>query len=397
MGLQATAQEKYMPLETIFSYTFSDAKIYDDTLFVACENGLYAYSLKTENPKWEVYGFDGMNIRNFVKSDQKIMAVCHQQDDIARLSLLLSYDKGSSYTNINASIGFSDSQVGGGKQLSIHQALDSPDHVFIILPVASENPMASYSGQVLESADFGNQWSVKASKVPANSKIVFASDPNHAMVYGQYDAVDCVCPYLLETKDAFQTITNVAFDVAETVQSFCFTSIACNPINSQHLLAATFEGIVKSEDGGRSWHHTLSWQSQGNQKVLYDPSSAQRAYAFSEEMADWNLYETTVFRTSDGGNTWETIFHNIISGKPDYMMLHDNRLYLTSTMIDYGDGIRSSGFYSIPTDGSATSISHMTEGLHHSSAEAYDLQGRRLTGTSSKGIYIRNGKKYINF
>ena len=159
----------------------------------------------------------------------------------------------------------------------------------------------------------------------------------------------------------------------------------------------TFEGIVKSEDGGRSWHHTLSWQSQGNQKVLYDPSSAQRAYAFSEEMADWNLYETTVFRTSDGGNTWETIFHNIISGKPDYMMLHDNRLYLTSTMIDYGDGIRSSGFYSIPTDGSATSISHMTEGLHHSSAEAYDLQGRRLTGTSSKGIYIRNGKKYINF
>ena len=39
------------------------------------------------------------------------------------------------------------------------------------------------------------------------------------------------------------------------------------------------------------------------------------------------------------------------------------------------------------------SISQVTETQQHDAI--YDLQGRQLTSTPQKGIYIRNGKKYV--
>ena len=64
IGLNMMAQEKLLPSCPYYCHV---AKIYDDTLFAASEKGLYAYPLRKENPKWEIYGFEGIEVANFVK------------------------------------------------------------------------------------------------------------------------------------------------------------------------------------------------------------------------------------------------------------------------------------------------------------------------------------------
>ena len=66
------AQETDLFLNKGYNY---DMKVYDDTLFVASENGVFALSLKEGIRAWKPYAFDGMDITTFVKSGQKMIAV----------------------------------------------------------------------------------------------------------------------------------------------------------------------------------------------------------------------------------------------------------------------------------------------------------------------------------
>lgn len=402
MGLQATAQEKYMPLETRFNH---DAKIYDDTLFMATEKGLYAYPLEADNPSWEVYGFDGMEIGSFVKSGSKIFAtrfVAQVVEDrpfyhpyIGTVSLLFSTDGGKTYTDATPDDmvtydDYASSSLGG--LVNFLQRPDNLDYISIVYAVNTRDILSyDYDGKVVESADFGTHWNAKPQRVPLRSRFVLTSDPrNEVLLYGLKNDPASFSSYIAETKDNFQTLTNVSFNI--DINS-AFMSIVRCPTNSHALLGATFTGVAKSEDGGLSWKHTLRWRSQGYQKVLYDPSDPQVAYAFCQEMSDWNIYQITVYRSSDGGNTWGQIFMKIVYGTPTYMMLHEGKLYFVCNDYDYpGD------FFSIPAGAPATSVRHLTEDSQPSTNRVYDLGGRPAnTSLTNKGIYIRNGKKYINF
>ena len=59
----------------------------------------------------------------------------------------------------------------------------------------------------------------------------------------------------------------------------------------------------------------------------------------------------------------------------------------------YDDG--ESAFSNTVTLGSTTGIETVVNGQHTVLGETYDLNGRHITGTPQRGIYIRNGKKFV--
>ncbi len=59
-------------------------------------------------------------------------------------------------------------------------------------------------------------------------------------------------------------------------------------------------GIVKSADGGKAWETVAKWD--GQRSVLMPVGQTQVAYAAQERSHE-------VWRTSDGGRTWQSIFH----------------------------------------------------------------------------------------
>ena len=59
----------------------------------------------------------------------------------------------------------------------------------------------------------------------------------------------------------------------------------------------------------------------------------------------------------------------------------------------YDDG--ESAFSNTVTLGSTTGIETVVNGQHTIAGETYDLNGRHITGTPQRGIYIRNGKKFV--
>jgi photosystem II stability/assembly factor-like uncharacterized protein len=100
-----------------------------------------------------------------------------------------------------------------------------------------------------------------------------------------------------------------------------------NPRNSINL----GEGIYKTLDGGKSWKRMGLEKTRNIHRILVDPLNPQTVYAG----AIGNLYaehpERGVFKTTDGGETWNRILHtNDTSGVADMIMdpSNPNKLFV---------------------------------------------------------------------
>ena len=74
-----------------------------------------------------------------------------------------------------------------------------------------------------------------------------------------------------------------------------------------------------------------------------------------------------------------------------------NALECANEMYESGDFERSYPGWALPYSGAAepTSVRSITTATTKPSSEIYDLQGRRLSATPQKGVYIQNGKKKL--
>ena len=97
----ATQAQTEIPLSQGYNY---DARIDDDTLFVATDNGIYAYALDKPDAAWKQYAFGGMKILNFCKLGKKIMADYYPQQPQGeyKQALLLLEDYGKTSTDISS-------------------------------------------------------------------------------------------------------------------------------------------------------------------------------------------------------------------------------------------------------------------------------------------------------
>lgn len=122
-----------------------------------------------------------------------------------------------------------------------------------------------------------------------------------------------------------------------------------NPRNSVNLGA----GIYKSLDGGITWKCMGLEKTKNIHRVIIDPSNPNVVYVGAIGNPFANHPERGVFKTVDGGQTWDKIlFTNESSGVGDMVMdpSNPNKLFVNMwehhrTSYDFKSGGKGSGFY----------------------------------------------------
>ena len=354
IGVAAVAQVKTFSLNHGFNH---DAKVYDDTLFVACNNGLYAYPLKVESGTWKVYAFENHIVYNFVKSGSHLLAVTNENEVAGRKqSLLRSDDYGRTFSDVTPSEALVQEVYDDydAKIIQLFQRPNDPNGLFIGYPKEPDNSSSVFhSSALMESSDFGLHWEKKNSAPPCNGKMAFSfNDAAHMLVCGLTPNVHCSCPYIIETMDDFQNLTNVPYDIVDdddqviyhhpdysmgATSGIIFHQIVFSPSSSQTLLAATTTGIAKSDDGGKTWMHTLIENAPGHYyiyigvgKVCYDQTNPQTVYAVRNH-EDKGQYGYSLYLSQDGGGSWQKTYTSQVSSKASWireLLVYNDQLIL---------------------------------------------------------------------
>lgn len=95
-------------------------------------------------------------------------------------------------------------------------------------------------------------------------------------------------------------------------------------------------GIYKSLDGGRSWKSMGLENTRHIHRVVIDPTNPNTVYAAAIGSPWGNHPERGVYKTTDGGNTWNLILHtNTSSGAADLIMDPTNPNKLIAAMWEH--------------------------------------------------------------
>lgn len=105
-----------------------------------------------------------------------------------------------------------------------------------------------------------------------------------------------------------------------------------NPRNSQ----TSGNGVYKSLDGGKSWIHLGLENSRNIHRIIIDPRNSDVVYVGVQGSAFGDSEERGVFKTTDGGKTWEKILYvNERTGIADLVMDPSNPNKLFAAMWEF--------------------------------------------------------------
>ncbi|HEX9660094.1 MAG TPA: glycosyl hydrolase, partial [Rhodothermales bacterium] len=105
-----------------------------------------------------------------------------------------------------------------------------------------------------------------------------------------------------------------------------------NPRNSQ----TGGTGLYKSIDGGRTWTHLGLAESRAIHRIILHPDNPMRAWAGVQGPAWGESEERGVFRTDDGGSTWEKVLYvNERTGIADLVVDPSNPNKLIAAMWEF--------------------------------------------------------------
>lgn len=130
-----------------------------------------------------------------------------------------------------------------------------------------------------------------------------------------------------------------------------------NPRNSQN----SGNGVYKSLDGGKSWLHLGLENSRNIHRIIIDPRNSDVVYVGAQGSAFGDSEERGVFKTTDGGKSWQKILYvNERTGIADLVMDPSNPNKLFAAMWEFRrepwfftSGGKGSGLY-VTFDGGKT-------------------------------------------
>src|SRR6266436_257333 len=189
--------------------------------------------------------------------------------------------------------------------------------------------MAAVNGGVWKTTDFGNTWtpifdeagssgSVGAIAVaPSNSNVIYVGSgeglqrPDLAVGDGMYKSTDAGKTWAhLGLRDA-QQITAIVVDPKDAER--VYVAAEGHPYGPN-----TERGVFRSKDGGQSWETVLyKDENTGAAELVMDPGNAQVLYAalWVARVAPWEVRSgasiemagSGLFKSVDGGTTWKPL------------------------------------------------------------------------------------------
>ena len=371
-----------------------EARVYDGKLYLATDKGIFACPLQEGQNSWECVGFNGMNIVGFAKCGDQLLAVRRTVIEKTTGPREWYHHLLSSNTGSTTSTDITPSDIVHESEYGIHimQLYDGqPEHLYLTYCNSTNDKPCT----MLETNDFAKSWSKTGARdwyaAYDGSYVVVPSSPQNIFVYGYHPHADCCCPYLLETKDGFQTLEELYF---EPSRNFYFGDIAVCPTDNSLMLAATSVGIAKSADRGANWtisngggvdycyYHS---SALGFHSVSFDPLQPSVAYATSCRVVDKNYY-IDVYCSEDGGDSWQVISTSpALSAKMEAAILSGSQLIIVSSVgevLILDLDVLLTSFSSPPT----TVLAPL--GI-------FTLTGAMVNGTHRQGIYIQDGRKFV--
>jgi photosystem II stability/assembly factor-like uncharacterized protein len=181
------------------------------------------------------------------------------------------------------------------------------------------------NGGVWKTTDFGHTWKPIFDEQPTGSigdVVVSLSNPNVIYV-GSGEGLQrpdlSVGDGIYKSTDAGKTWTNIGLKNAQQIGG-----LAIDPTNENRLFVAALghpyganeeRGVYRTVDGGKTWERVLyKDENTGAVQVAIDPNNSNIVYADMWagrqgpwENGSWNGKESGLFKSIDGGTTWKKL------------------------------------------------------------------------------------------
>lgn len=162
--------------------------------------------------------------------------------------------------------------------------------------------MGTPAGGAWRTTNYGESWTCMTEYLPGLGVSDIEFDPNNPEVIyiatGDRDAGDTYAFGIMKSIDGGQSwnTTGLSFNLAQNVRG---NKVLVDPRNSNIVIAATSNGIYRSEDAGVNWIKTSNG-STNYSSMERNPENFDVLYA--------SAYQGSSFiRSNDGGLTWEAI------------------------------------------------------------------------------------------
>ncbi len=162
--------------------------------------------------------------------------------------------------------------------------------------------IGSGAGGVWETKDGGKNWQPRTDDQPSLSIGAIAFDPqNPLIVYagtGEGDSVSALGVGVLRSTDGG---TSWTLHARAPFEGIGFYDLVVDPLNSNHLLAATTGGLFESTNGGSVWTQRraqVTWDLSMHPVVSGNPNSTKEVFAGCRD---------GLFRSTNGGTSWSLV------------------------------------------------------------------------------------------
>ncbi|MFZ0063736.1 MAG: hypothetical protein WAL47_17015 [Pyrinomonadaceae bacterium] len=157
-------------------------------------------------------------------------------------------------------------------------------------------------GGVWETRDAGKTWEPRTDDQPSLSTGAIAFNPSNPLfVYagtGEGDSVSALGVGLLRSTDGGKTWSQHAVQPFEGIG---FYDLLVDPLNGNHILAATTAGLFESTNGGAAWTQRraqVTWDLSMHPASSANPNSTKEIFAACKD---------GLFRSTNGGSSWTSV------------------------------------------------------------------------------------------
>ena len=320
MGLAERVAAQVKPLGMPEGKYVNSLKVYNDTLFASCSDGLYMKDLRKDEA-WTKVAFEGKYVSCMVKSGDDILAIC--------MNMKYRETPSEPYTSIvRTNIHSGEAEVCTPHEVStdaiisgLAQDITNPSRVFVsCLSANSEYDL--YHCDFLLSDDFGNSWCVASGFEGAVTVCQHESGATFYL-YGNNANLDCICPFLYTSTDCLNTIDYVGkFETNAEDRLMDIKNMSVCPHDDNRLLISGNFGVALSDDGGVTW--TFVTDNSATAAVFFDETDGQKAY-FVKTVTEGDQRNIQLHRSADGGHTW-ALWQEEKNVFPMSIILHEGNL-----------------------------------------------------------------------